>query len=91
MVTLIIAAAVALLVGFGAGYYLRMVLLQAKRGSVEIEIKQKLIAAKEEAQRILDEAKKKAEDKEGEIREEEKKRAEDYKKTEERFIKKRSF
>ncbi len=84
-----IAIAIGALVG-GAlvGYYLRIIISQGKRGSMELEIKQMMIGAKEEAQRILDEAKKKAEERNEELKDEEKKRAEDYKKIEERHVKK---
>ncbi len=55
---------------------------------MELEIKQMLIGAKEEAQRILDDAKKKVDDKMTELRDEEKHKELEYKKTEDRLIKK---
>jgi ribonuclease Y len=74
--------------GIGIGYYLRIIISQGKRGGMELEIKQMMVGAKEEAQRILDESKKKADDKAEELKEEEKKKEAEYKKTEERLIKK---
>ncbi len=47
-----------------------------------------LVGAKEEAQRVLDEAKKKAEEAESDLRTTERQKNEDFKKTEDRFIKK---
>ncbi len=86
--TAILVAIAALLAGAGVGYYLRIIISQGKRGSMELEIKQMMIAAREEAERIREEVRKKAEEKNEEIREEEKKKQEDYKKTELRLIKK---
>ena len=54
---------------------------------MELEIKQMMIGAKEEAQKITDEAKKKAEEKTIEIRQEEKSSEVEFKKTEDRLIK----
>jgi NADH:ubiquinone oxidoreductase subunit 2 (subunit N) len=57
--TIIILIGVAvLLLGVGIGYYLRLIIALGKRRSIEIDIKQMMVAAKEEAQRITDEAKK---------------------------------
>jgi len=84
-----------LLIGIGAvilggivGFYLRYFYALSKRKGIEIEVKQLLLGAKEEAQRILDEAKKKAEEKMAELREEEKKKEETFRETQERLIKK---
>ncbi len=54
----------------------------------KIDIKQMLVGAKEEAQKIVDEAKKKSETKLAETREEEKKKEQEFKETEKRLIKK---
>ena len=74
--------------GVGGGYMLRYLLTVGKRGSMELEIKQKIVEAKEEAARILDESKKKAETKEIEIKKEEREKEAESKKTEDRLIKK---
>jgi ribonuclease Y len=55
---------------------------------MELEIKQIMLGAKEEAQRVLDEAKKKAEEKAEEVQLESKKKEEEWKQTEHRLIKK---
>jgi ribonuclease Y len=69
------------LVGIGVGYYIRMMISMSKRGSLELELKESFIKAKEEAQKITDKSKKQAE-------EEEKERHVEFKKTEDRLIKK---
>lgn len=84
----IVFAAIGLVVGAGVGYYLRMVIALAKQGSMELDIKSQMLAAKEEAQKVLAEAGKKAEEKLKEVEAEEKRRLEDVKKAEERVIKK---
>ncbi len=80
-----------LLLGIGIGYYLRVVVALGKRKSIEIDIKQMLVGAKEEAQKITDEAKNKAEKKLAELKEEEKKHEQEFKETEKRLIKKDEF
>ena len=76
----IIIGILALAVGAGVGYYLRLIISLGQKGSMELEIKQIMLAAKEDAQKITDEAKKKAEkhldevSKENKIKEEEWKR-----------------
>jgi ribonuclease Y len=62
-----------------------------KRRSIEIDIKQMLIGAKEEAQKITDEAKKKYEEQLANLKEEEKKKEQEYRETEKRLIKKDEF
>jgi len=84
----IILGALTLLLGVGIGYYLRLIIALGKRRSIEIDIKQMMVGAKEEAQRIVDEAKKTAETKLAEIKGEEKKREQEFKDTEKRLIKK---
>ncbi len=85
---IIILGAVALLLGVGIGYYLRVIVALGKRRSIEIDIKQMMVGAKEEAQKIVDDAKKKSEEKFHELREEEKKKENEFKETEKRLIKK---
>lgn len=88
LTTIIILGAVTLLLGVGIGYYLRVIVALGKRRSIEIDIKQMLVGAKEEAQKIVDDAKKKSEEKFNELREEEKKKENEFKETEKRLIKK---
>jgi len=86
--TIILIGAGALLLGVLVGYYLRLMIALGKKRSIEIDIKQMMVGAKEEAQRITDEAKKKSEEKLAELKEEEKKREVELKETEKRLIKK---
>lgn len=75
-------------VGFGLGYYIRFLIGLGKRGSLELRMKQMELSAKESADAIVAEAKKKANDTEEKIREEAKERDEKYAKSEDRLIKK---
>ncbi len=74
--------------GLIAGYVIRWALTVGKKGSIEIEVKQLLLSAKEDAQKIIQESEKKAERKAEELRAMEKERAGEWRKTEERLIKK---
>lgn len=85
---ILLIAAAATVVGLFCGYYLRKITALATRRSIEIDIKQMLVGAKEEAQRITDEAKKKAEEMESELRATVREKTEAHKKTEDRLIKK---
>src|SRR3972149_4730852 len=62
-VTTIIISAAGLAVGLVLGYYLRLVISLGKKGSMELEIKKMMISAKEESQKVLEDAKKKAREK----------------------------
>lgn len=86
--TAIIISVLALGAGVGVGYYLRLIISLGQKGSMELEIKQIMLGAKEEAQKVLDEAKKKAEEKLEESQTEAKKKEEEWKQTEHRLIKK---
>ncbi|MCX6735731.1 MAG: ribonuclease Y [Candidatus Parcubacteria bacterium] len=74
--------------GVAFGYYLRLLVSLGKKGSMEIQIKQMLLSAKEEAQKITAQAEKEAARKVEEIKKEEKEKKEILQKTEDRFIKK---
>ena len=89
--TTIIISAGALFLGVGIGYYLRLIIALGKRRSIELDIKQMMVSAKEEAQKIVDEAKKTSETKLAELREEEKNKEQEFKETEKRLIKKDEF
>lgn len=91
LITIILLGAGALLLGVLIGYYLRLIIALGKRRSIEIDIKQMMVGAKEEAQKIVDEAKKVSEAKLAELREEEKKKEVEFKETEKRLIKKDEF
>ncbi len=88
---IILTGVAVLLLGAGVGYYIRMVVSLGKRKSIELDIKQMMVAAKEESQKVLDEAKNKAEKRLAELKEEEKKKEEEFKETEKRLIKKDEF
>jgi len=79
---------IAAFLGAVGGYFLRLIISLGKRGSMELEIKQMMLEAKEEAKRITSESEKKATELLEETRAELKEREEKVKKTEERFIKK---
>ncbi len=88
---IILISAGALVLGIGVGYYLRVIVALGKRRSIEIDIKQMMVSAKEEAQQITDEAKKASEKKFAELKEEEKKIEKEWKEKESRLIKKDEF
>ena len=87
----IIIAIIALVIGAGVGYYLRLVVSLGQKGSMELEIKQIMLATKEDSQKILDEAKRKVEEQINEQKKEERKKEEEWKHTEHRLIKKEEF
>lgn len=84
----IVLAAAGLAVGLGLGYYLRVLIALSKKGSMEVEIKNLIVGAKEEAQKITAEAIARAEEKLRNVEQEEKQRLEDLKKAEERLNRK---
>lgn len=76
------------LLGIAIGYYLRVLISLGKKGSVEIELRQMELKAKEEGDVIIAEAKRKAEEIESRAKEEAKEREDKLQKNEERLIKK---
>ena len=70
----IIIAVLAIIASIGIGYYLRLIISLGKRGSMELEIKQMMINAKEEANHIIEDAKKQSEEILHELRQTEKKK-----------------
>ena len=90
-IIIILIGVAILLLGVGIGYYLRVLVALGKRRSIEIDIKQMMVGAKEEAQRITDEAKKKYEEQVTTLKEEEKKKEQEFRETEKRLIKKDEF
>jgi len=87
----LLIAGAASLAGAVFGYFLRWIVSLGKKGSVELEIKQLLLEAKEEAKKITEEAAKKREDALKENRLEIKEREEKIKKTEDRLINKEAL
>ena len=84
----VILLAVAGLVGIGVGYFLRWLIALSKKGSMELEIKQMMLEAKEDSKKITAEAEKEAEKKKNEKLGELKDKEAQAKKTEDRLIKK---
>lgn len=84
----VVMAAGALVIGLGLGYYLRVLIALSKKGSMEVEIKNLIVGAKEEAQKITSEAIARADEKLKSVEQEEKTRLEDLKKSEERLNRK---
>ncbi len=74
--------------GIALGYVIRYALTAGKKGSVDLEVKQMLLDAKAEAQKITEQADKKAEQIHAEARKEEKGKTEAWQKTEDRLMKK---
>lgn len=84
-ITLVLGA-VALLVGAGVGYYLRILIALGQKGNLEVEIKKMLVTAKEEAQKITAEASQRAEERLDAAEVEAQKKLDEAKKAEERLI-----
>jgi len=77
--------------GIAFGYFLRWIISLGKKGSVELDIKQMMLEAKEEATRIVTESEAKAEEALKESRHDIKEKEEKIQKIEERLIKKEDF
>ena len=90
-IALTLGGVVAILIGGGLGYLLRWFVSVSSRESVDVEVKQVLLSAKEEAQKIIAEAGEQAKLHEEELRKEEREHDEHFKKTEERLVKKEEF
>lgn len=73
------------------GYYLRLIISLGKKGSLELEVKQMVLDAKEAAKKITSGAEEKAFETMKEIRNEMKEKEEKLKQTENRLIKKEDF
>ena len=63
--------AAVILAGVAFGYYLRLLVSLGKKGSMEIQIKQMLLNAKDEAQKIVAKAEKESNTKLEELKKEE--------------------
>lgn len=84
----LILIATAGLVGIALGYILRWMIALSRKGSMELEIKQQMLDAKEEAKKLLAKAEKDGEKKVQEMLGELKDKEKESKKTEDRLIKK---
>jgi ribonuclease Y len=74
--------------GIAIGYFLRMLILLGKRGSMELQIRKMMLDAEERAKKITEEAAARAKEKEAHISGELKERAQELKATEERLVRK---
>lgn len=90
LIVLIIAAAAGLF-GIAIGWFLRFITALGKRGSMELEIKEMLLSAREEAERITSEAERNAQETLKVAKTESKEIEQKMHKTEERLITKESF
>lgn len=79
------------LIGLGLGYYLRVIIALGKKGSIELQIKQLMLEAKEQAKLVVVEAENKALETMQGIRQEMREKEEKIKKTEDRLIEKERF
>ncbi len=90
LIVLLIAAASAL-AGIAVGWFLRFIIALGKRGSMELEIKEMMLSAREKAEKITKEAERKAEAILNESKESIKKEEERIQKTEDRLIAKEAL
>ena len=74
------------LAGIAIGYFLRMLVLLGKRGSMEIQIRRMMLDAGERAKKIIEEAEGAAKAREGQLTQEFKERERDLKQVEERLL-----
>ncbi|MCE9541525.1 ribonuclease Y [Candidatus Kaiserbacteria bacterium] len=74
--------------GIAIGYFLRMLILLGKRGSMELQIRKMMLDAEERAKKVLEDAEERAKQKEGQLTNEFKERERDLKTTEERLVRK---
>lgn len=84
----VLLASLAGVAGIVLGYYLRLIISLGKRGSMELEIKEMMLKAREEAKKITEGAESKADETLSAARSEIKEREEKLKKSEDRVIKK---
>ncbi len=83
----IIFLAIAGVVGTAIGYYLRLIISLGKKGSMELEIKEMLLAAKEEAKKITADAETRSAQITEEARREIKEKEDKIRQTEDRLVK----
>src|SRR6185312_13047796 len=87
----LLLALLAAAAGTGFGYLLRLIIALGKKGSVELDIKQMELRAREEAQGIISEAEARSKEIFEKVDVENKEREDRSKKTEDRLIKKEEF
>lgn len=91
LIIVLLIATAAGIAGIAVGWFLRFIIALGKRGSMELEIKEMLLTAREEAERITSEGEKKAAAMIAETKEEARKEDERQQKTEDRLIAKESL
>jgi ribonuclease Y len=84
-IILLLLAAAGLL-GIGVGYFLRMLILLGKRGSMELQIRKMMLDAEERAKHIIEDAERRGEEKVRGLTQDFNERARDLKSTEERLV-----
>ena len=90
-IALTLGGVMAILVGVTLGYLLRLLISVSRRGSVELEIKQVLLSAKENAQKIIEDADREVTLLKEELKQEEREQDLRLQKIEERLIKREEF
>ena len=90
LIVLLIAMAAGL-AGIAIGWFLRFIISLGKKGSMELEIKEMLLSAREESEKITSEADKEAQATLKTARQESKELEEKFQKTEKRLIKKEEY
>jgi ribonuclease Y len=90
IIVLLIAAASGL-AGIAVGWFLRFIIALGRRGSMELEIKEMMLTAREQAEKITKEAEKKADIIKNEAKAYAKKEEERIQKTEDRLVNKESL
>lgn len=85
---ILLLLAAAGVIGIAVGYFLRMVILLGKRGSIEIQIRKMMLDAEEHAKKIVGEAEARAKVREGQLSSELKERERELKTIEERLVRK---
>lgn len=88
LVTVVFVAGTAALAGVIFGYFLRWIITLGRKGSMELTIKQTMLEAKDQAQKIVDKATEQAEEISREIKDKEKEKEVELKKKEERLANK---
>ena len=90
-IALTLGGVMAILIGIILGYLLRLIIAVSRRGSVELEIKTILLSAKENAQRIIEDADREIANRRESLHKEEKEEDIRLQKIEERLIKREEF
>lgn len=85
LIIILVVAIAAGVAGTALGWFLRFITALGRKGSAELEIKEMIISAREDAEKVLQRAKKEAEDRTQESKEEIKKEEERIQKNEDRL------